>query len=472
MTCTSYSSSSRRFVLAFDIGTTFSGAAYAFLDPGEIPQIDPVTKYLDNPNVGWKLMIGPTKPSAILKDQMSTNLPRGKTITDVFSDFMSYLFDSTKALFISSDQNGEHRWNSVPREIELVLTHFQWQQPGDKVLIVDAGGGTIDISSYAVLDNAPLQVGELFRPEWRRVRYSEGEGGSRRKSKFNTPEDIPAFAQKFDEGLKRVFSDDKGSQYIKFGSPRDNDPQHGVKCVVDCIRENFKEILSMNSFAFLISGFASSPWLTGQLNQRLSDLGLKFFKPDTNTREPSNPEHAKREHKSYIDIEGDKRIPDAFMNMLSKVWNQVVLIRLTLLTDTDTMAIQGTKVLESREIRTRMYVVREGPPAREALAQIIKYDGGRREPQWMVIERGIIFDSVARFPCLVLTIQKHHTRPNLGDQGKCAILGKLKAHIRWVDSRTQRRTRATIVYKDMSETTHAGPRVTGQPVISRHNFDF
>jgi hypothetical protein len=50
-----------------------------------------------------------------------------------------------------------------------------------------------------------------------------------RKSKFNTPEDIAAFAQKFDEGTKRVFSNDEGLQYIKFGSLRDNDPQHGIK---------------------------------------------------------------------------------------------------------------------------------------------------------------------------------------------------------------------------------------------------
>ena len=50
-----------------------------------------------------------------------------------------------------------------------------------------------------------------------------------KKSKFNTPEDISAFSQKFDEGLKRVFSDDSGAQFVKFGSPRDNDPTHGIK---------------------------------------------------------------------------------------------------------------------------------------------------------------------------------------------------------------------------------------------------
>jgi len=39
-----YSGPSRKLVVALDIGTTFSGAAYAFLDPGEVPMIQSVTK--------------------------------------------------------------------------------------------------------------------------------------------------------------------------------------------------------------------------------------------------------------------------------------------------------------------------------------------------------------------------------------------------------------------------------------------
>ena len=71
----------------------------------------------------WKLVIGPTEPSAAMKEYMSVTLPKGKTIIDVFSDFMHYLFESTKKLFISSDPTAEHRWNSVSNKIELVLTH-------------------------------------------------------------------------------------------------------------------------------------------------------------------------------------------------------------------------------------------------------------------------------------------------------------------------------------------------------------
>ena len=37
-------------------------------------------------------------------------------------------------------------------------------QPGEQALIIDAGGGTIDISTYRVLSNGPLQVEELYEP--------------------------------------------------------------------------------------------------------------------------------------------------------------------------------------------------------------------------------------------------------------------------------------------------------------------
>jgi len=84
-------------------------------------------------------------------------------------------------------------------------------------------------------------------PRWR-IRYSEGKSqGTRyvrtlltdqllnsqpeklRGSKFDTPEDLAAFSQRFDEGMKKVFSNDQGPQHVKFGSPRDNDHQYGIK---------------------------------------------------------------------------------------------------------------------------------------------------------------------------------------------------------------------------------------------------
>ena len=68
-------------------------------------------------------MISPMEPSAEMKNQMNKKLPKGKTIVDVFADFMHYLFDSTRALFVDSELNGELRWDSISNNIELVLSH-------------------------------------------------------------------------------------------------------------------------------------------------------------------------------------------------------------------------------------------------------------------------------------------------------------------------------------------------------------
>jgi len=86
----------------------------------------------------------------------------------------------------------------------------------------------------------------------RRARYSKGDSDGTRcvptpfrhtrqslnsqpdklkYSKFDTPEDLAAFSQKFDEGVKKVFSSSNAltDQFVKFGSPRDNDPNCGIK---------------------------------------------------------------------------------------------------------------------------------------------------------------------------------------------------------------------------------------------------
>jgi len=50
-------------------------------------------------------------------------------------------------------------------------------------------------------------------------------------SKFNNTEDLAAFSQKFDEGVKRIFSTSSShaDQHVKFGSLRDNDLDYGIK---------------------------------------------------------------------------------------------------------------------------------------------------------------------------------------------------------------------------------------------------
>ncbi|KIJ11254.1 hypothetical protein PAXINDRAFT_84746, partial [Paxillus involutus ATCC 200175] len=47
-----YEGLSRKLVLAFDVGTTYSGVSYSILDPGEVPKILGVSRYPAQEHVG------------------------------------------------------------------------------------------------------------------------------------------------------------------------------------------------------------------------------------------------------------------------------------------------------------------------------------------------------------------------------------------------------------------------------------
>ena len=166
---------------------------------------------------------------------MTPTLPKGKSLQDVFADFIRYLYDSTKAFIRESGPMGEELWEKVKSNIDLILSHpngwegreqeflrkalvqasvftqeeslsrvsflnegeatfnycminaesgeslevyaaFIWNfwlcflmnsrfKPGHKVFIIDAGGGTIDISSYNVTSTSPFEVEEFHEPK-------------------------------------------------------------------------------------------------------------------------------------------------------------------------------------------------------------------------------------------------------------------------------------------------------------------
>jgi len=54
---------------------------------------------------------------------MTAELPKGKSLQDVFADFIRYLFDSAKAFFQESEPMGKELWESLGSNIHLVLSH-------------------------------------------------------------------------------------------------------------------------------------------------------------------------------------------------------------------------------------------------------------------------------------------------------------------------------------------------------------
>ncbi|KZP28413.1 hypothetical protein FIBSPDRAFT_1039543 [Athelia psychrophila] len=160
-----YHGSERRLVLGMDIGTTFSGISYAFLDPGEIPTIRGITRFPAQENVGpdskipsilyydrqgkvravgaealqesiieqavddgwvkmewWILHLRPKRlASSHVSDSDLPALPPNKTAVEVLSDFMKYLLHCAQKYI--TDTYSEIWWNSVANNIDFVLTH-------------------------------------------------------------------------------------------------------------------------------------------------------------------------------------------------------------------------------------------------------------------------------------------------------------------------------------------------------------
>ncbi|KIJ04955.1 hypothetical protein PAXINDRAFT_141614, partial [Paxillus involutus ATCC 200175] len=63
-----YQGLSRKLILAFDVGTTYSGVSYCILDPGEIPKIHGVSRYPAQEHVGGDNKI----PSILYYDRQGT----------------------------------------------------------------------------------------------------------------------------------------------------------------------------------------------------------------------------------------------------------------------------------------------------------------------------------------------------------------------------------------------------------------
>lgn len=98
----------------------------------------------------------------------------------------------------------------------------------------------------------------------------------------------------------------------------------------------------------------------------------------------SDPEHAKRQDKTYINLLGNLFVKDAFKTMLSKV-RDCTSFNLPNLR-TDAVETQGTKVLEDKEIRTTMHEIRESISGEDIVGRISRYDGSLSEPKWTDVE--------------------------------------------------------------------------------------
>ncbi|KIJ66155.1 hypothetical protein HYDPIDRAFT_152023 [Hydnomerulius pinastri MD-312] len=603
-----YHGRSRGLVLAFDVGTTYSGVSYAILDPGEVPKIQGVTRYPAQEHVGgdckiptilyydqqgnprafgaealqehiieqaedeqwiklewWKLHLRAKHLAAShIGDDDIPPLPAGKPAVEVLADFMRYLYQCTRKYI--EDSHGTALWKSVENHVEFVLTHPNgWEGPQQKqirraatlaglvsdspegqarlhlltegeaslhycvsnvlasdalsktpivapehpeedehdpgrqgVVIIDAGGGTIDLSAYS-MKLSPTSFEEIAPAECRlqgSVLVTRRAAALLKKNlagskKFGAPDILRQMTEIFDKTTKLRLRNAEDPQYIKFGTVRDKDPQYEIRSgqlrlsgrsVADLFEPSIKEIIdafqkqqeaSLNTITsvFLVGGFAASEYLFSSLRSYFEPLNISVCRPDSHVNKavadgavsyhidhlvssrvakftygtecsvpfnPYDPEHRTRQKAVYRGPSGQLALPNAFGSILTR----------------------GTRVSEEQTFDESFAIRRTTQPACNSVeVDITSYRGSLARPDWMDTERDM-FSTL----CTVRADTSGLARtlpPKRSPEGSVYYslevkvtllfgLTELTAQVSWVENGNEVRTPAVVVYDDMT----------------------
>ncbi|KAF8181796.1 hypothetical protein BJ912DRAFT_1145353 [Pholiota molesta] len=468
-----YKGPRRKLVLAFDVGTTYSGISYSVLDPGRVPEIKGVTRFPAHEHVngaskiptivyydrsGKVRAVGAEAASEVIYAQAEEEqwvkaewfklhlrstvipgagrevgdgippLPLNKTVVEVFADFLAYLFECASSYIQEAHANGVDLWASLKGQIDFVLSHPNgWEgaqqsemrkaavlaklipdtpagharlsfvtegeaslhfaiqnglpdgamKNGDGVVIVDAGGGTIDISSYSRNISASKETFEEVAPP--QCHFHGSVFVNLYAQKFlekylaDSPfaDDVDHIVRCFDKTTKMWFKNAEDAQYIKFGSTRDNDAGHNIRfgqlkllgpdiasffkpsidCIIKTAIDQKNTALKPISHVVLVGGFAASNYMFNTVHAALSSAGLKVLRPENHVNkavsngsvsfyldrfvrsriakitygvtcdigyDPSKADHRQRLATSYFATSGHVRIRDAFDVILPK----------------------------------------------------------------------------------------------------------------------------------------------------------
>ncbi|KAF8181785.1 hypothetical protein BJ912DRAFT_882045 [Pholiota molesta] len=516
-----YPGSRRKLVLAFDVGTTYSGISYSVLDPGRVPEIKGVTRFpaLEHVNGASKIptiiyydrsgkvrAVGAEAASEGIYAQAEEEhwikaewfklhlrsrvgpgagkevgddippLPLNKTVVEVFADFLAYLFECASSYIQEAHPNGINFWASVKDQIDFVLSHPNgWEgaqqsemrkaavlaklvpntatgharlsfvtegeaslhfaienglpdgamKNGDGVVIVDAGGGTIDISSYSRNISASQATFEEVAPPQCHFHGSVFVNIYAHKflekylAESPFADDIDHIVRCFDKTTKMGFKNAEDAQYVKFGSTRDNDASHNIRfgqlkllgpdvasffkpsidCIVKAVIDQKKTAHKSISYVVLVGGFSASNYMFNMIQAALNCTGLKVLRPESHVNkavsngsisfyldhfvrsriskaafgmsgyvdyDPRKADHVKRSSRSFISESGTKCLPEAFDAILPK----------------------NTQIKETKEFRSSY--IREKDSEKEltgiASTEIWCYRGLIADPKWMDVD--------------------------------------------------------------------------------------
>ncbi|KAG2015196.1 hypothetical protein CC2G_008487 [Coprinopsis cinerea AmutBmut pab1-1] len=480
------------------------------------------------------------------------SLPPNRTAVQVFSDFLRYLYECTKRYIQETEVNGRTLWESLEGSIHFVLTHpngwegYQQSQlrrasvlaqlipdtteghdrvsfvtegeaslhfcllsgleerlkKSDKgVLIIDAGGGTIDLSAYRyraekesfeeIAASRCLFQGSVFVT----ARAKQYLQDFLKESQF--AEDLDDIVRGFDKRAKHTFRDENQTQFIKVGMPRVHEPLLNIRSgqlklqgstmakffqpSIMALTSTIEDLLATSNYpitaAVLVGGFAASDWLYRKLEQRLSNEGIELWRPDRHTNKAvSNggvsfhlnsvvkarisraaygarlfveycnglAEHRQLEHLVIQHpISGIKGIPELF----------------------DTILKRNVQVYETQEFRRTYHLTHvksQGPLNRKTSETIVRYTGTSELPLWREAPDPEAYSTVCRIEADLSAVipQKRYNsvtlEPYTTRKYHIVILfgrTELKAQFAWTENGVEKRTPAQIIYEPDDETS-------------------
>ncbi|TFK71045.1 hypothetical protein BDN72DRAFT_877353 [Pluteus cervinus] len=414
------------------------------------------------------------RPKSLDSDEVSQfaekipPIPPSKTIVDVFADFFDYLYRSSRAYIEEHHSSGRLLWSSVESKIEFVLSHPNgWEGPqqgqmreaailaglvpdtkegkdrihfvtegeaslhfcisknlmpesiesGARLMVVDAGGGTIDISTYEkAMDE--MRFEEVAAPQCKlrgSIFVTQHARKHLKEYLSDSPflRDVPDIVRNFDKSTKLRFRRAEEPAFVKFGSSRDNDPAHNIRSgqlklkgdvvatffqsSIDCITRTILEHRRDHdiSVVFLVGGFAASDWLFNKVQEATKSFNITISRPDSHinkavadgavsfyvdhfvsTRvakyhygvgksiyyDSSRSDHLARKHKIYTSAANYLLLPDGFCITLPK----------------------GTQVHEDKEFREIYFHSTVSlKDLGHVFSPIIFYRGPLDHPQWL-----------------------------------------------------------------------------------------
>ncbi|KAF9068301.1 hypothetical protein BDP27DRAFT_1448499 [Rhodocollybia butyracea] len=222
---------------------------------------------------------------------------RASLISDVNSDRVSFITEGEASLHFCLA--------TLPTLSEL---------SSDKTLVVlDAGGGTVDLSSYRrISENASLGYTEASVPEC----YYSGSVFVTQKAKIFFEEkltgtqfepDIPSLCEFFDQTTKTSFASPNDSQWIRFSNRKQDTNEilnikagrlkipgstveaffaDSVQAIIYAIVKQMQLHGVSLSVILLVGGYAASPYLSSTVNstvKSISNANIEVLRPNQHT---------------------------------------------------------------------------------------------------------------------------------------------------------------------------------------------